>query len=417
MEAEQVADIAAFAAVGGSSRSVAAELALELSVTERRAGADIALAQSLTTRLPETFAAFQRGEIDGFKARMVFEPTTALSDEMARQVDAVVAKRLGGKNPSSLRAAVNRVVQKIDAEGYERRSRARRRERSVCLIHQDETMATLLCDLPVEQASTIYTSLDQHARQLRRRGDERTLEQLRADTLVDRLLNRSPGTSGIAPVIYVYIDLLTLAGLNENPAELAGNGTIPAWLGREIAADANSVWRRIITEPDTGQVLSVGRTRYRPPASLTDLVQARDRVCQHPGCHRPSQYSDIDHTHDFAKGGHTAENNLTPRCQNHHHLKDQPGWTYTTEPGGEGTITTPSGRTFTTKPPPLHESRTRNPLAGNQSRRMPGPATGCAAPRSTQHARPQAKAHTKSDTGPKPAPVEPPERNPGRPRR
>jgi hypothetical protein len=278
-------------------------------------------------------------------------------------------------------------------------------------------MATLLCDLPVEQASTIYTSLDQHARQLRRHGDERTLEQLRADTLVDRLLNRSPSTSGIAPVIYVYIDLLTLVGLNENPAELAGNGTIPAWLGRELAADASSVWRRIITEPDTGQVLSVGRTRYRPPAALTDLIQARDRVCQHPGCHRPSQYSDIDHTYDFAKGGHTTESNLTPRCQNHHHLKDQPGWIYTTKPGGEGTITTPSGRTFTTKPPPLHESRTRNPLAGHQSRRMPGPATGCAAPRSTQRARPQAKAHTKSDTGPKPAPAEPPERNPGRPRR
>jgi hypothetical protein len=253
-------------------------------------------------------------------------------------------------------------------------------------------MATLLCDLPVEQASAIYTSLDQHARQLRRHGDERTLEQLRADTLADRLLNRSPGNSGIAPVIYVYVDLLTLAGLNEDPAELAGNGTIPAWLGRELAGDPNSVWRRIITEADTGQVLSVGRTRYRPPASLTDLVQARDRVCQHPGCHRPSQYSDIDHTHDFAKGGDTAENNLAPRCQNHHHLKDQPGWAYTT------------------KPAPLHESRTR-------IRRRPGLATSCAAPRSTQHARQPVKAHTRSDTAPKPAPPEPLERSPVRPRR
>jgi hypothetical protein len=66
IEAEQAADIAAFAAVGGSSRSVAAELALELSMTE---------------------------------ARMVFEPTNALSDEMARQVDAIVATPLSGKNP------------------------------------------------------------------------------------------------------------------------------------------------------------------------------------------------------------------------------------------------------------------------------------------------------------------------------
>ncbi|WP_328608666.1 13E12 repeat family protein [Amycolatopsis sp. NBC_00345] len=286
LEAEQAADVALFAAAGGSARSVAAELALELSVTERRAGADIALAQALTTRLPETFAAFRRGEIDAFKARMVFEPTIALSDEMAGRVDAIVAARLAGKNPSSLRAAVNRVVQKVDAEGYGRRSRARRRDRNICLVHQDETMSTLLCDLPVEQASAIYTSLDQGARRLRRGGEVRTLDQLRADVLVDRLLNRAPGDSGIKPVVYLYVDLLTLAGLNEDPAELSGCGTVPAWLARALAADSNSVWRRIITEPDTGQVLSVGRTRYRPPAALADLVQVRDRVCQHPGCHQ-----------------------------------------------------------------------------------------------------------------------------------
>jgi hypothetical protein len=357
LEAEQAADVALFAATGGSARSVAAELALELSVTERRAGADVALAQALTTRLPETFAAFRRGEIDAFKARMVFEPTIALSDEMAGQVDAIIATRLAGKNPSSLRAAVNRVVQKVDAEGYERRSRARRRDRSVCLIHQDETMSTLSCDLPVEQASAIYASLDQEARRLRRGGEVRTLDQLRADVLADRLLNRSPGESGIKPVVYLYVDLLTLAGLNEDPAELSGSGTVPAWLARALAADSNAVWRRIITEPDTGQVLSVGRTRYRPPAALADLVQARDRVCAHPGCNRPSQYSDIDHTRDFATGGQTAEENLGPRCRRHHRLKDQPGWIYTTTPGGQGTITTPTGRVYATTPPPLHDSR------------------------------------------------------------
>jgi hypothetical protein len=357
LEAEQAADVALFAAAGGSARSVAAELALELSMTERRTGADVALAQALTTRLPETFAAFRRGEIDAFKARMVFEPTIALSDEMARQVDAIVASRLAGKNPSWLRAAVNRVVQKVDAEGYERRSRGRRRDRNVWLIHQDETMSTLSCDLPVEQASAIYTSLDQEARRLRRDGEARTLDQLRADVLVDRLLKRAPGDSGVKPVVYLYVDFLTLAGLNEDPAELAGSGTVPAWLARALAADPNSVWRRIITEPGTGQVRSVGRTRYRPPAALADLVRVRDRVCAHPGCHHPSQYSDIDHTRDFAQGGETAEENLGPRCRRHHRLKDEPGWSVTTAPGGEGTITTPTGRVYVTAPPPLHESR------------------------------------------------------------
>ncbi|HEY2062917.1 MAG TPA: HNH endonuclease signature motif containing protein [Amycolatopsis sp.] len=148
--------------------------------------------------------------------------------------------------------------------------------------------------------------------------------------------------------------------MNEEPAELSGYGAVPAWLARTLAADSNSVWRRIITEPDTGQVLSVGRARYRPPPALAGLVQARDRVCRLPGCHRPSQYSDIDHTRDFAKGGQTAEENLAPLCRRHHRLKDEPGWTFTSASGGEGAVVTPTGRVYPTKPPPLHESRANN---------------------------------------------------------
>jgi hypothetical protein len=40
--------------------------------------------------------AMRRGEIDGFKALKIHEPTALLSDEEARRVDAVMSTRLAG---------------------------------------------------------------------------------------------------------------------------------------------------------------------------------------------------------------------------------------------------------------------------------------------------------------------------------
>src|SRR5215217_3340726 len=117
IEADKVTSIA-LAAAEGSRRSVTADLALRLSISQHQAGAEITTAIALTTRLPCTFAALQRGDINLQKASKVVEPTLGLPDELARRVDEVMATRLAGKDPSSIRAAVNRVIQKLDPAGY-----------------------------------------------------------------------------------------------------------------------------------------------------------------------------------------------------------------------------------------------------------------------------------------------------------
>jgi hypothetical protein len=150
----------------------------------------------------------------------------------------------------------------------------------------------------------------------------------------------------------------TLLGLNNTPGYLPGHGPIPAWLARTLATDPKATWTRLITDPDTGQLLSVGRTKYRPPADLEDFVRVRARTCETPGCHRPAHYSDIDHTTDWHHGGHTDEQDLRGQCEHHHYLKDEPGWHYHTGPGGTTTITTPHARTHTSQPEPFHEPRT-----------------------------------------------------------
>jgi len=151
------------------------------------------------------------------------------------------------------------------------------------------------------------------------------------------------------PLVQVIVHYSTLIGADDQPAELAGYGPIPADLAREIAAD--SVWRRLVTDPLSGALLDYGRSTYRPPAGLADFVRARDVTCRNPICRRRVLDCDLDHTIGYhTHGGTTCEANLHGRCRCHHRMKDQPGWSATQHPDGRISWTTPTGHTYTSRP-------------------------------------------------------------------
>ena len=107
----------------------------------------------------------------------------------------------------------------------------------------------------------------------------------------------------------------------------ARSAAVPALTAWALAA--GGTWRRLVTDPASGTVVDVGRTRYRPPAGLADLVRARDRACVFPTCQTPAERCDIDHLTAWSQGGTTSLNNLTTLCQAHHRLKHTPGWALT----------------------------------------------------------------------------------------
>jgi hypothetical protein len=314
------------------SRWAAAELALKLSVSESSAQRQLDLAEVLVNRLPNTLASMEDGIIDSYKASKVADATAFLSVEDAIAVDAQLTSRLPGKNPEGVRRVAGRVVASVDPEGYLRRCSARRSQRELRLQHRGEGMSAFVAELPAEVAAAIYARIDAVARKRKTAGDGKTLDQLRAD-------------------VFVHIDAATLMALNEDPAWLAGHGAIPAQVARDIANRSGSVWRRIVTDPVDGQIISVGRRRDRPPAALDDLIRIRDRECRHPGCHRPAQACELDHSTPWAAGGPTSARTLVGLCGKHHHLKEQPGWSYRIDDDGSLTIMTPSGAAHRSRQP------------------------------------------------------------------
>ncbi|MFJ4104145.1 HNH endonuclease signature motif containing protein [Amycolatopsis japonica] len=341
----------------GGASSVVQEVAFALSVVDGHAGGLVSTAEALTTRLPRTLGLLDAGKVGGYGAMKVATATAWLSDEDARAVDAALEDRIPDRNSDQIRKAANHAAMMADRDGASRRAERNRGGRRLSIRQGETGVASIeVEDGPVEKVAAAYTRIDREARALRAGGETRTLDQLRADVALDLLLGAQGGTS-VRSEVFLYMDLRTYLGLNDDPAEMAGHGHIPASLAREIAGGPNTVLRRIITDPLSGQVLDLGRNRYRPTAGLDEFVRVRDRECRRPGCHRVAQACDLDHSLPWQHGGHTADTELIDLCRRDHRLKDEPGWIYRLGSDGTLTITTPTGQSYDSSPPPLHEPR------------------------------------------------------------
>jgi hypothetical protein len=187
---------------------------------------------------------------------------------------------------------------------------------------------------------------------MRSPDEPRTFAQLKADAFCELMLTgAAPGTAhaGIRPQVLVTVPVLTLLKLDDEPASLEGYGPIPADVARRLAAEAPS-FVRLLTHPETGAVLSVGRDRYAVPADMRLFLRARDETCRGVGCGRRAGSSDIDHGHDWAHGGLTAVDNLAHLCRGDHTRKHRLGWKLRHLPGGTLEWTSPFGRTYRTEP-------------------------------------------------------------------
>ena len=390
--------------------------------TSRQAGRELVEAGKLFARqLMVTGDALDVGDLDWGKAKIIIAALKDIPWQVAQVVEDVVLPTAAQRTPTQLRADLQKALIAVDPKDAEQRTARAVDSRRVCKPKVlPDGMAGIWSVLPSFVATAIDTALTDAARKAQRAGDTRTIDQLRADAYTNTLLgddgctcedagvaagetggsdsgteagsdvgsdsgvgstagagsaagSAAPGASRCAALtgsgvgiggiagqvrIDVTVSLATLLGLDEDPGQLAGYGAITAQTARRLAT--NGTWRRLVTDPQTGTVLDVGKTRYRPPEDLAEIIRARDPYCVSPICNAAARHCDLDHRVPFnpdGTGGATSTENISPACRRDHLLKTHAGWTYDRADNGTITWTTPTGHTYgyNSPLPPGHE--------------------------------------------------------------
>ena len=173
--------------------SAAAEVALELTMSQYGAAGWADLAVDLCWRLAATGEALAAGVIDLPRARLIAEATGMLSDDAARDVEARVLPVAGRQTPGMLRAALRRAVLTADPEGAERRRKEAERQAKVSLYPDQETTATLAGQrLPGVHAAAAMARIKAMARAMRAAGAPGPIDLLCAQIYLGLLLGTMP---------------------------------------------------------------------------------------------------------------------------------------------------------------------------------------------------------------------------------
>ena len=309
--------------------------------------------------LPVAQQAWRSGVLDARKVATICAQVSHLdaTDAHSLAADAVgyVTEPGRSRTGPQLREWLRRRVIAANPEAAEARRQRAMGDRRVVITPGDDGMSELWALLPAVQARQIQQTLTTTAQQLGA-ADARSMDQRRADTLVDLLLGRTePATVDVQ----VIIPADTLTGAGDQPGWVPGLGPVTAGqitelLGAGDGAEKGGpkvVFRRLVTDPATGVLTDIAEDRYRPSAALDRAVRARDVTCRFPGCRRTadSARTDLDHTVPYPTGP-TSATNLAVLCRRHHRLKHTAGWQVHLDPTGTMIWTTPTGRTYTTDP-------------------------------------------------------------------
>jgi hypothetical protein len=326
-----------------------AEVRAALSLTRRAAESDLDLAWSLRERLPEVLEALRQGRIDLRRAWTLVQGTSHLEDGEARRVVSHALHNADGRTTGQLKALLRRLCVELDPDDAFRRFRSASEDRRVVAeLGVDSTATIVASDLAPERVAAVMDRLTRLAQGLRRSGEDRSIDQLRADIFLDLLEGNN--SAQLRGTVDVRVDLATLVGLEERAAELAGWGPVIADIARQISQRHGPSWRVTVTD-GMGGVVHSGVTRRRPTAPLRRLVESRDPTCVFPGCRRPSTGCDLDHRIRVTDGGQTHPDQLVPLCRHDHVIRHRHGWTHQANPDGGHTWTSPLGANYTRPPP------------------------------------------------------------------
>ena len=361
-------------------RGLGLQVALARGVSPTRGQQDAALAMILRAELPHTRAAHRAGRIDGFKATLIARETACLSGEHRAQIDEDLCADPSvaeGLSPRRLVGRLQKAAAELDPASVTERRRRAEADRHVTLRPAPDVMTWLGALLPVKDGVAVHATLHREAVAAKAAGDARSIGQLVADILVQRVVH--PGladtaTSGaeitwaeaatptrpapIAPTssVPVMVNLIVrdsvLFGDQDGTGWVEGHGPVPGDLIREWIADnlddgVDTFIRRLYERPATGALVAMDSRAELFQGRLAEFIRLRDRSCRTRGCGARIRHT--DHIVARARGGPTTADNGQGLCELCNYAKEADGWSARTIAGPRHTVelTTPTGHTYT----------------------------------------------------------------------
>jgi hypothetical protein len=358
---------------GGSreliERSLRLELAAALRITENAAGMLLARAELLVHRYPSVLRSLSRARMTERHAQILVDAFAGLDPQVGARLEDRARELAESLPVGSFRRALQRLIDHEMAPTLSERYESAVRRRRVVIEPDVDGMSWLHALVPSVEAHAIHGRITAMAGAIRDAdrgtarggaapdgGPERSLDEIRADVLCDLLIDgvvdaHPASAHGVRATVVVTVPALALMGIDGvgDPAMVEGVGPIPIERARELCGTATG-WIRVLTHPETGVVVSVGRTRYRPPPELAKLVKWRAERCMAPGCGVPASRCQIDHSIEWARGGETSITNTAPLCQGHHTIRHHGGWIIRQLGDGSLEWTSPTGRRYTVEP-------------------------------------------------------------------
>ena len=349
-------------AIEVAERSIRLELSAAMRITEYAAGRLLLQADALVNRYSGALDALGEARITEKHAEILVDLMDQVMPELrADLVDRAVA--LAEAEPvGTFRRRLRDLIAQVEAKTLEERYAAAVADRRIAVEAAGDGMGLLLLHAPFVELQAIYGRATAMANAIKAtEGETRTLDQIRADVVSDLLIDGTtahvPATaSGIRASVVVTVPALSLlaenAGMAADAPVVEGVGPIPLSRARELCG-GEAKWMRVLTHPETGMVLSVGREQYSPPPALRKLVKWRADRCMGPGCGMPASRCEVDHQVAWSRDfGETSLENLAPLCKGHHTVKHHGGWNVQQIHGSGGAVewTSPTGRRYVVAP-------------------------------------------------------------------
>lgn len=375
-------------------RGIAEQVALARRESPHRGSRLLGLAKLLVHDLPVTLQAMSTGMVSEWRATLVAQAAVVLEPADRQALDAALGPRLAHLSDRQVRAEANAAAYRADPLAAVNRGRRATADRRVTVRPAPDVMALVTGYVPAAQGVAVYKALEDAARAARATGDERSLEQIKADTFVQRLTGQTHAPAVPIEVGLVMTDATLLYG-DDTPARLEHHGPIPAATARDLltsgppptpnphpnpnagahphahpkagagagaggerdgdgnTAAARAWLRRLWTDPADTTVVNADTRRRRFDGTLRRLIVYRDQYCRTPWCGAPIR--DADHITTHADHGPTTLANGQGLCRQCNLAKTAPGWHSTVDTGASRhlvTTTTPTGATYRSTAPP-----------------------------------------------------------------